>query len=276
MAWKFSITLFILYEGMGFMNLTTVLGIIVGVGAVIVAMILKHIPFTAFANPAAFTIIFAGTVATILNSYSGRDLKDLGKLFKLLFSSGKHNNTVEIINTIYQFSVEARKDGLLSLESKVDTIDDPFMKKGLKMVIDGASDEYVVDVLTIEIESMKERHATNAGIFSSAGMYAPTLGVLGAVFGLIASMAHIEDVEMMSEAIAAAFMATILGIFTGYVLWNPFATKLKTLSKHEVFEKFMVIEGLVSLQKGDQPARIKEKLVSMLPEKQQALIGDNT
>ncbi len=89
------------------------------------------------------------------------------------------------------------------------------------MVVDGMSEEYIVDVLGTKIEAMEARHEVNASIFSSAEMYAPTLGVLGAVFGLIAAMSHIDDIEAMSHAIAAAFIATILGIFTGYVLWNP-------------------------------------------------------
>lgn len=137
-------------------------------------------------------------------------------------------------------SNEAKKEGLLSLENRAG-----------------------------EIEAMEARHETNAGIFTSAGTYAPTLGVLGAVFGLIAAMANIDDTGAVAEAIAAAFIATILGIFTGYVLWHPFAKKLKIKSQEEVLLKSMVIEGLLSIQKGDSPLMVQEKLLSTLPESKQ-------
>lgn len=254
------------------MEITTLLGIIVGFIAVIGAMIFKHISFSVFLNPAAFFVIFVGTVATILNSYPGKNLKNLGALFRVLFTKQKGLTEEEVIKLMVDLSNEARKDGLLSLEAKLEEIDDPFIKKGIRMVIDGMADDIISDILGQEIAAMEERHEINASIFSSAGMYAPTLGVLGAVFGLIAAMSHIDNTEAMAEAIAAAFIATILGIFTGYVLWNPFAKKLKVKTQEEVMIKSMAIEGLLSLQKGESPTVIKEKLVSLLPQSQQEQI----
>lgn len=254
------------------MEITTLLGIIVGFIAVIGAMIFKHISFTVFLNPAAFFVIFVGTVATILNSFPGKNLKSLGALFKILFTKQKGMSEVEVIKLMVDLSNTARKEGLLVLESRMGEIDDPFIKKGVRLVIDGMGDDVISDILGAEIAAMEERHEINASIFSSAGMYAPTLGVLGAVFGLIAAMSHIDDTDAMAEAIAAAFIATILGIFTGYVLWNPFAKKLKVKSQEEALIKSMVIEGLLSLQKGEPPIVIKEKLLSVLPQSEQEKI----
>ncbi|MDR2530944.1 MAG: MotA/TolQ/ExbB proton channel family protein, partial [Oscillospiraceae bacterium] len=176
----------------------------------------------------------------------------------------------EIIELIHSVAVEVRKNGIISMEAKLDTIGDSFLAKGLKLLCDGNTEEKIREIMENEIASMEERHGTNASIFASAGMYAPTLGVLGAVFGLIAAMGHIDNTEMMSEAIAAAFIATILGIFTGYVLWNPFSTKLKVKSKEEVFIKQMIIVGVSEMAKGTNPMIIKEALVALLPEKEQA------
>lgn len=254
------------------MEITTLLGIILGVGAVIGAMIFKGINFSVFNNPAALLIIFLGTVATILNSYPGKNLKCLGALFKILFTKDGDGKESELIKLMMSLASTARKDGLLALESTANEIEDPFIKKGIRMVVDGMSEEYIVDVLGAELDAMETRHETNAGIFSSAGMYAPTLGVLGAVFGLIAAMAHIDDIEVMSHAIAAAFIATILGIFTGYVLWNPFAKKLRVKTLDEVLLKSMAIEGLLSIQKGDSPMMVQDKLLSVLPQTQQEQI----
>jgi chemotaxis protein MotA len=254
------------------MELTTLLGVIVGLLSVVGAMIFKHISFTVFLNPAAFFVIFVGTAATILNSYPGTNLKSLGKLFKILFTKQKLMTELELIQLMVDISTAAKKDGLLSLESKVEEIEDPFIRKGVRMVIDGTEEDVIADILEAEISAMEKRHETNASIFSSAGMYAPTLGVLGAVFGLIAAMSHIDDTEKMAEAIAAAFIATILGIFTGYVLWNPFAKKLKVKSQQEVMLKNMVVEGVLSIQKGDAPFMLKEKLLAVLPSSRQEKI----
>lgn len=254
------------------MELTTVLGVIVGFVAVIGAMIFKKISFTVFLNPAAFFVIFVGTAATILNSFPGKNLKVLGTLFRILFTKQKGMDEVELIKLIVSLAVEARKEGLLALEGKLDTVEDAFIKKGLRLVIDGMGEEVISDILGSEIAAMEERHEVNASIFSSAGMYAPTLGVLGAVFGLIAAMGHIDDTEAMAEAIGAAFIATILGIFTGYVLWNPFAKKLKVKSQEEALVKRMAIEGILSIQRGDSPLMVQEKLLSALPQSRQEQI----
>ena len=254
------------------MEITTILGCIVGVLSVVGAMYFKGISYSVFLNPAALFVIFVGTAATILNSFPGKTLKNLGALFKILFTKQQLLSEEEIIKLMVELSTEARKEGLLALESKLEGIDDPFIKKGIRMVIDGISEDAISDILGAEITAMEERHEENASIFSSAGMYAPTLGVLGAVFGLIAAMSHIDNTEEMAHAISAAFIATILGIFTGYVLWNPFAKKLKVKSHEEVFLKGMAIEGILSLQKGDSPVMIQEKLISLLPQKEQERI----
>ncbi|MDD3170033.1 MAG: flagellar motor stator protein MotA [Eubacteriales bacterium] len=256
------------------MELTTLLGIIVGILSVVGAMIFKHISFSVFLNPAALLVIFVGTVATILNSYPGENLKSIGALFKILFTKQKHISEKEIIELMIDLSTTSKKDGLLALEGKIEEIEDPFIKKAVRMIVDGTEEDVIEEILDAEITAMEKRHETNASIFSSAGMYAPTLGVLGAVFGLIAAMSSIDDTEKMAEAIAAAFIATILGIFTGYVLWNPFAKKLKVKSQHEVMLKGMIVEGVLSIQKGDPPFMLKEKLLAVLPASKQKRIAE--
>lgn len=255
------------------MELSTVAGVIIGVIAVVGAMIFKGISFDVFLNPAALFVIFVGTIASVLNSFPGKNLKSVGALFKVLFTQQKGMEPVEIIKLMVGLSVDARREGLLALEGKIDSIEDPFIKKGLRLVVDGMGDEIITDILGAEIAAMEERHETNASIFSSAGAYAPTLGVLGAVFGLIAAMSHIDNTEEMAHAISAAFIATILGIWTGYVLWNPFAKKLKVKSKEEVLLKRMAVEGMLSLRSGDSPATLQEKLISVLPQSEQEKIA---
>ena len=251
------------------MELTTIVGVILGIVSVVGAMIFKHIDFAVLLNPAAAFVIFVGTVATILNSYPGQNVKVIGSLFKILFTKQKGFSEGEIIELMYNLSRQARTEGLLALEAKAEEIEDPFIKKGIRLLVDGSGDDVIEDILETEISAMEKRHEVNASIFSSAGAYAPTLGVLGAVFGLIAAMSHIDNTEAMAEAIAAAFVATILGIFTGYVLWNPFAKKLRVKSQQEVMIKGIIVKGLLSIQKGDSPFMLKEKLLAILPKSKQ-------
>ena len=134
------------------------------------------------------------------------------------------------------------------------------------MAIDGQTQEFIRDVMTEEIAAMEERHEANAAIFTQAGTYAPTLGVLGAVIGLIAALGNMENIAELGKAISAAFVATMLGIFTGYVLWHPFANKLRRKSKEEARVRYIMIEGVLSILEGQAPRMIEQKLASYLPE----------
>ena len=158
------------------------------------------------------------------------------------------------------------------MESKVQEIQDPFFKTGLSMVIDGMDPEFVSDVLDAELSIMQSRHMEGRSMFTQAGTYAPTLGVLGAVVGLIAALGNMNDIDKLGHAIASAFVATILGIYTGYVLWLPFANKLKVFSEMEIGQKRMIIEGILSLQAGDSPTAIEAKLMVFIPQSERAAI----
>lgn len=194
-------------------------------------MILKHAPLTSLNNPAAYVIILLGTVASVFVAFPMAELKTIPKLFKLLFIQQKMVKKSDLITTFMEWASITRREGLLALESKVDEIEDDFLRNGMRMIIDGNDQEFVRDVLMEDIHATEDRHKAGALIFSQAGMYAPTLGVLGAVVGLIAALADMSDMDVLAHAIAGAFIATLLGIFTGYVMWHPMANKLKRISK---------------------------------------------
>lgn len=246
------------------MDLATLIGIILGIIAVFVGMVIKGASLSVLINPAAFLIIIVGTIASVSVAFPMKELKRVPKLFKILFTETKMQSDVEIIKLFSQWADLARREGLLALESKAEEIEDPFLKNGLTLAIDGQNADYIRDVLSEEVEAMEERHASGALIFSQAGAYAPTLGVLGAVVGLIAALGDLSDIDKLGYAISAAFVATLLGIFTGYVLWNPFANKLKRKSAEEVRQKRMMIEGILSVLEGEAPRVIEQKLSSYL------------
>src|SRR5699024_8670857 len=188
----------------------------------------------------------------------------------IVFQEKEEVDIKQLIDQFIDWAEHSRREGLLSLESKMDGIDDPFLTSGLQMALDGQNPDFIRDVLMEKIYAMEERHAEGARVFSQAGTYAPTLGVLGAVIGLIAALGDMQDMDVLGAAISAAFIATLIGIFTGYVLWHPFANKLREKSRQEVRVKEIMIEGILSITTGESPAVIKDKLHSYLSAKELA------
>jgi chemotaxis protein MotA len=247
------------------MDLATVIGVIMGLIAVGVGMVLKGVDISVLANPAAILIIIVGTIASVTIAFPMSELKKVPQLLKIIFTDKKMTSHKELIKLFSDLAQLARKEGLLALEVRINDIEDSFLKSGLTLAVDGQNADYIRDVLSEEIEAMEERHQAGAQIFTQAGTYAPTLGVLGAVIGLIAALGDMTDTVALGHAISAAFVATLLGIFTGYVLWHPFANKLKQKSKIEVQYKYMIIEGILSILEGEAPRVIEQKLASYLP-----------
>lgn len=246
------------------MDKTTVIGVILGVVAVGLGMIMKGITLDALINPAAILIILAGTAAAVIIAFPTRVIKNVPNLFKVLFKENKDQDIGDLIQLFTEWAELTRREGILALEKKAEEIDDPFLESGIKMAIDGQSSDFIREVLMEKIYAMEKRHAEGARVFSQAGTYAPTLGVLGAVVGLIAALGNMGDMEVLGPAISAAFVATLLGIFTGYVLWHPFANKLREKSEREVLIKEIMIEGILAITNGEPPSVIKDKLQSYL------------
>lgn len=247
------------------MEKATLIGIVLALVGVFGGMVMKGAPISAIFNPAAFMIIFVGTAAAIFIAFPLAEVKKFPKLMKIIFTEQQVISKRELIGQFKEWALVARREGLLTLEDKVQDINDPFLKKGMQMIIDAGESQYVQSVLEEEISAIEERHRAGALIFTQAGTYAPTLGVLGAVIGLIAALGNLTDIEKLGHSIAAAFVATLLGIFSGYVLWHPFANKLKRKSTVEIELKRIMVEGLLSIQSGLSPNALEEKLLVYLP-----------
>ncbi|MBO4852961.1 MAG: flagellar motor stator protein MotA [Schwartzia sp.] len=248
------------------METSTVVGLIMGLISIFVGMVIKGAPLSALNNPAAFLIIICGTISCLFTGFPMENMKNIPNLFKKVINRPQLKDRGELLRMFVELSQIARREGILALESKVQEIEDPFFRAGLGMVIDGMDPEFVSDVMDAELTVMQARHAEGRSVFKQAGTYAPTLGVLGAVVGLIAALGNMNDIDKLGHAIAAAFVATILGIYTGYVLWLPFENKLKVFSEMEISQKRMIIEGILSLQAGDSPTAIEAKLMVFIPQ----------
>lgn len=257
------------------MELTTILGIIVALIGLLVGMIMKGVSLAALATPAAILIIIVGTVGAVLNAFPMSDIKNVPKLFKIIFTSDKGaGDNVAIVIRIKELSIMARKEGLLALDAQIANAPTPFFRRGLSLLTTGINNDEIESIMMEDIEAMEKRHQTGAQIFAQAGMYAPTLGVLGAVIGLIAALANMGDTDALGHAISAAFIATVYGIFTGYVLWHPFANKLKQKSKKEVTTNTIIMVGLLSIARGESPTIVQEAMVAYLPEKEKDAVSN--
>jgi chemotaxis protein MotA len=243
-------------------------GILLALVFVGVGMVLKGVPLNSLNNPAAFLIIFGGTASALLIAFPFKEIKKFPLLLKIAFFTPKMPSKMEQIDQIVKCAEVAKKEGFLALENLIDSIDNPFLKTGLELIVDGYDAEFIEEVLLDEVTAIENRHKAGALIFTQAGTYAPTLGVLGAVVGLIAALSNLQDISKIGHSISAAFIATLLGIFSGYVLWHPLANKLKRISKQEMDMKLLIIEGVLKIHEGVSPKALEKKLLVNVPFKE--------
>jgi chemotaxis protein MotA len=251
--------------------MVVLIGLILGLGAMIGSFLLEGGHFMALMEPTAAMIVFGGTIATIVISFPVEDLKRLPKIFKVLFSS-KKSNTVTLISYFKDLSFKTRKNGLLSIESEIsaDASMDPFVKKGLQMVVDGVEGQAVRSILELQAEMTYERHAEGYSMFEAAGGYAPTMGIIGTVMGLVHVLGNLDDPSSLGPKIAVAFIATLYGVGSANIMWLPMGAKLKAINNQEMKERTLIVEAILFIQEGVNPNTIAEKLKSFLDPKELA------
>lgn len=245
------------------MDILSLIGALLALTALLLGSVLKGAGLSALWSGAAFVIVIVGTVAaTLLQTPMPtfkRALKIAGWMIKPPPSDGAAQ-----IEKIIGWGNTARKQGLLALEAEVENQGDAFLKKGLQMLVDGIEPETIRKTLEIDVESESERDLTAAKVFEAAGIYAPTLGIIGAVLGLIAVMKNLADPSKLGHGIAAAFTATIYGIGAANLALLPMASKLKGVVSKRAHDRTMLIEGLVAIAHGENPRNIRTRLESYL------------
>jgi chemotaxis protein MotA len=249
------------------MNIFSIIFVIVSFASMIGAFILEGgSPGMLVATTAAI-IVFGGTIGAVGLSSSPKKLKNIPAMLKLIFTA-KEKDLVEIVNYFKQLSFKTRKEGLLSIEAEITDSLEPFVKKALQLVVDGVEPQTVKNILEFELESTYDRHKENAAIFESAGGFAPTMGVIGTVMGLVQVLSNLSDPAVLGEKIAVAFIATLYGVGSANMIFLPMAARLKDLNNEEMKEKQLVIEAVLLLQEGANPNILGEKLKGFLDKKQ--------
>jgi chemotaxis protein MotA len=245
------------------MDLTTILGLVIGIGALLLSVILEGGHISSLFSVPAFVMIAGGTIGATAIGFTVEELKTVPTLMRIAFKDEKHD-VASLIATLVSFAEKARREGLLALEEDLNAIEDKFLKKGMQLVIDGTDAELVRSIMETELAFIQERHHKGASIFDAAGGYAPTMGIIGTVMGLVHVLGNLSDTESLGPAIATAFLATLYGIFSANILFLPIAGKLKNRSAHQVLVYEVTLEGILSVQAGDNPRIVEEKLEAFL------------
>lgn len=248
------------------MDKSTILGLLLGVGGVLGGALLEGTHVDSLINLPAFLIVVVGTIGASSLSFSLDHLLRLPKLLKLaLFEQGHKGE--EIVELFVHMATRARTEGVLSLEAEASQVSDPFLRKGLQLVVDGTDEEVIRQVMEADIAATAERHRSGYALFESMGGYAPTLGIMGAVLGLIHVLSQAEDPSKMAAGIAVAFVATLYGVGTANLIFLPLASKLRLRSEAEQHLRGLVLQGILAIQNGDNPRIVREKLEVFLAPK---------
>lgn len=245
------------------MKAATAIGIAAGVGALLFASMMEGTQPMAFFNIPALIIVVVGTGAATLASVGMDTMKKVPALYKLAFGPPELDVRGRV-NLVVSLAEQARREGLLALDAQLGEIDDEFTRKGLQLVVNGTDPELVREILDAEIDGMTTRHAAGATAFEKAGGYGPTMGIIGTVMGLVHVLQNLSAPSTLGPAISTAFIATLLGVGAANVIFLPVAARLRSLSSAEAELRILTLEGILSVQAGDNPRVVGDKLRSFI------------
>lgn len=241
------------------MDILSLIGLVLAFCAVIGGSVIKGADLAGMVSGEAFLVVVMGTIAATLVQTPMPVVKHALSIVRWVFKPPKINPE-DTVGKLVEWSNVARKQGLLGLEPHVESEADDFVRKGLQMLVDGTEPEVIRNILEVELDAREERDLQGAKMFESMGVYAPTLGIIGAVIGLMAVMRNLAEPDKLGEGIASAFVATIYGIGTANLMFLPMSAKLKNRVARQTRLREMVIEGLISIAEGENPRNIESKL----------------
>jgi chemotaxis protein MotA len=247
------------------MDPATLIGIALATVALLVTMILEGSSPMAIILLPPLLLVFGGTFGAAIAGSSMADVKKMGGWFKQALLPPKVPPITDRIQTLVTLAEKARKEGLLALEAQVKDIDDPFLKRGLQMGIDGTDPEELRSVLEGEIAAKKSEDKVAAKFFTAMGGYSPTIGIIGTVVGLIHVLENLDDPSSLGPLIAGAFVATLWGVLSANVFWLPMGAKITRISDLQAAQMELLVEGITEIQAGTSPRAVRQKLTSLVP-----------
>ncbi len=248
-------------------------GLLLGFAAIFGAYLLEGGSFKALFLLPSMIIVFGGTFAATIIGVGFDKFKKIFSLIRMAYFPQKYN-IQQIIDGFVAISIKSRQEGLLSIEGQLSKLIYPFPKKMLHFVMDGTDIDSLESLALGEMKAMQGRHNTYISMFNKMGGYAPTMGIIGTVMGLIMTLANAgKDPTMLIHSIATAFIATLWGILSANLLWLPIADRLKQCHLEEKYMMEVALEGVMAIQSGEIPSIVKSRLMSLLPQKEQGTIG---
>ncbi|WP_172198358.1 flagellar motor protein [Saccharibacillus qingshengii] len=245
------------------MDITTVIGIIAGFAALIGGFLWEGGQAGGLLQGAAALIVFGGTAAAVVISFPWKRLRQLPEALRLAFGS-RPSDSEELIEDLAGLSSVARRSGILALEQTAETHEHPFMREGLSLIVDGSDQSLIRHILELEIDKRQDKFDGYAKIFESAGGYAPTMGIIGTVMGLIRVLGSLTEPANLGSSIAVAFIATLYGVASANLIFLPIASKIRARGEEEVQVMEMMLEGLLSVQNAENPNLVRKKLGTYL------------
>jgi len=242
---------------------STVIGILVGVGGILAGLLLEGGTLNQVVQPTAAMIVFGGTLGAVLIQFPLPVILSAAQRLKDVFAEPRRQPSATI-SVLVGYANKARKQGIVSLDAELSQVEDAFMKKSLMLAVDGTEPRELREIMELELDCIAEHDEEIPKVFESAGGFSPTIGIIGAVLGLIQVMQHLDNIDEVGRGIAVAFVATIYGVGAANLLFLPCAGKLKARIKEEQAIRQMTLEGVVSILEGINPRMLQTKLGGFL------------
>lgn len=239
-------------------------GLFLSLISIIVATLIDGNSFGPLIGPSSFVLVFFGSIGAGLMAFRKSEVSRVPKAL----TAAIKNQPPDIDSTVTELAAMAdvaRREGMLALEAKLEEIDDPFLRSGLQLLVDGMDAEQVRGMLEIDLDAVNERHQLGIGFFKSLGGYAPTFGMMGTVIGLINMLGNLEDPSQLGLGMSVALLTTLYGVFFANLIFLPIATRLERLNAQELSAREVALDGILSLQAGTSPRLLVERLETYLP-----------
>ncbi len=247
------------------MDLGTIIGIVGGVSVMLMGMMLNASPLI-FVHPPSILIVIGGSISATLIAYPLTDVLGVFGTVRNAFTQSTSSPTA-IIQTLVSYATKARREGILTLESEVENAADPFLAQGVRLAIDGTAPDLIKDILITELTYVESRHATGQGVLNKVGELAPAFGMIGTLIGLVQMLKTMDDPSQIGAGMATALLTTFYGAVLANFLAIPLACKLKNRTETEILAKEVIIEGILSIQSGDNPRVVEQKLKAFISPK---------
>lgn len=249
------------------MDIASVIGLVLGIAVMVVSILIAEgASFAAFIDYPSLMVVVGGAFAAVLISFPLKNFLTLGSVMKTVFLN-KQPSIPELIDLIVSLAETARRDGLLALESKLPEVDNSFVVLGIQMSVDGTPQEVIEDIMRTEMDAVAARHSAGKSLVDQLGRFAPAFGMIGTLMGLIIMLGNMEDPSSIGAGMAVALITTLYGAIFSNLLCLPFAEKLGFLNKQEMIAMEIALRGVISIQAGDNPRVIAQKLRTFIPPK---------